>query len=264
MLKQHCVSLSVTGLVHTLWALWCGMDKESRGRTVSLTLNRAVFYSLQCISIYLCIHARSSCCRVNLALAYTELTEELGRVRNLAVKQSDLLRHVSQEPGRSPEWLLGWCIRMIGTILEYYWAKTPKCLSFSLLPQVSRPPPAPQRLSPTSPQRPSLSPDRLLPTTSPPLSPNDGPASYSHQPTSSRLRAKFQGRRSYSEVRLDFWYNSVWRFDMLVNILSNITIKLRIYIMTVVLTSRFFPGIWPVSHPETIGSPDERSSIHPP
>ncbi|XP_041634018.1 TANK-binding kinase 1-binding protein 1-like isoform X2 [Cheilinus undulatus] len=104
--------------------------------------------------------------QVNLALAYTELTEELGRIRNLAVKQTDLLRHVSQEP-------------------------------------VSRPPPAPQRLSPTSPQRPSLSPlspDRLLPTPSPPLSPNDGPASYSHQPTSSRLRAKFQGRRSYSEV----------------------------------------------------------------
>ncbi|XP_028268026.1 TANK-binding kinase 1-binding protein 1-like [Parambassis ranga] len=101
--------------------------------------------------------------QVNLALAYTELTEELGHVRSLAVNQTDLLRHVSQE-------------------------------SFS------RPPPPPQRLSPTSPQRPSLSPDRLLPTPSPPLSPNDGPASYSHQPTSSRLRAKFQGRRSYSEV----------------------------------------------------------------
>ncbi|XP_049924424.1 TANK-binding kinase 1-binding protein 1-like [Epinephelus moara] len=102
--------------------------------------------------------------QVNLALAYTELTEELGRVRNLAVKQSELLRHVSQEP------------------------------------PVSRPSPAPQRLSPTSPQHPSLSPDRLLPNPSPPLSPNDGPASYSHQPTCSRLRAKFQGRRSYSEV----------------------------------------------------------------
>ncbi|KAM7386176.1 hypothetical protein PAMA_009017 [Pampus argenteus] len=101
--------------------------------------------------------------QVNLALAYTELTEELGRVRSLTVKQGDLLRHVSQE-------------------------------------SVSRPPPAPQRLSPTSPQRPSLSPDRLLPTRSPPLSLSDGPASYSHQLTSSRLRAKFQGRRSYSEV----------------------------------------------------------------
>ncbi|XP_068435616.1 TANK-binding kinase 1-binding protein 1-like isoform X2 [Clinocottus analis] len=99
--------------------------------------------------------------QVNLALAYTELTEELSRVRNLAVKQSDLLRHVSQEPA-------------------------------------SRPTPAPQRLSPTSPQRPSS--DRLLPTASPPLSPSGGPASYSHQPTCSRLRAKFQGRRSYSEV----------------------------------------------------------------
>ncbi|XP_029691906.1 TANK-binding kinase 1-binding protein 1 isoform X4 [Takifugu rubripes] len=101
--------------------------------------------------------------QVNLALAYTELTEELGRVHGLAIKQSDLLRQVSQEP-------------------------------------VPRAHPAPQRLSPNSSQRASLSPDRLLPTTSPPLSPNAGPASYSHQPTSSRLRAKFQGRRSYSEV----------------------------------------------------------------
>lgn len=75
-------------------------------------------------------------------------------------------------------------------------------LSLSLFPTVSRPPPGPQRLSPPSPQRPSLSPDRLLSTPSPPLSLCDGPASYSHQPTSSRLRAKFQGRRSYSEVRL--------------------------------------------------------------
>ncbi|XP_029997388.1 TANK-binding kinase 1-binding protein 1-like isoform X3 [Sphaeramia orbicularis] len=102
--------------------------------------------------------------QVNLALAYTELTEELGRVCNLAGKQSDLLRHSSREP-------------------------------------VPHPPLTPQHLSPPSPQcSPSLSPDRLLPTPSPPLSPNDGPASYSYQPTSSRLRAKFQGRRSYSEV----------------------------------------------------------------
>lgn len=34
-------------------------------------------------------------------MAYTELTEELGRVRELAIKQSDLLRQVSQEPGGS-------------------------------------------------------------------------------------------------------------------------------------------------------------------
>lgn len=44
---------------------------------------------------------------MNLALAYTELTEELGRVRSLAAKQSDLLRHVSQDPGRSPDWVTG-------------------------------------------------------------------------------------------------------------------------------------------------------------
>lgn len=43
------------------------------------------------------------CSRVNLALAYTELTEELGHVRCLAAKQSDLLQHVSQEPGKQPE-----------------------------------------------------------------------------------------------------------------------------------------------------------------
>ncbi|XP_024920309.1 TANK-binding kinase 1-binding protein 1-like [Cynoglossus semilaevis] len=101
--------------------------------------------------------------QVNLALAYTELIEELGRVRSLTTKQNDLLRQSQQEP-------------------------------------VSRPPPTPKRLSPTSPQRSSLSPDRLMPTPSPPLSLCDGPASYSQQPTSSRLRAKFQGRRSYSEV----------------------------------------------------------------
>ncbi|XP_056257531.1 TANK-binding kinase 1-binding protein 1-like isoform X2 [Seriola aureovittata] len=99
--------------------------------------------------------------QVNLALAYTELTEELGQVRSLAAKQSDLLRHISQEP-------------------------------------VSRPTTAPHRLSTTSPKCPSFSPDKFLPTPSPSLSLCDG--SNCHQPTSSRLRAKFQGRRSYSEV----------------------------------------------------------------
>ncbi|XP_077391841.1 TANK-binding kinase 1-binding protein 1-like isoform X2 [Festucalex cinctus] len=99
--------------------------------------------------------------QVNLALAYTELTEELGQVRKLAVKQSELLRQLPQE-------------------------------------SICRPPSAPQRLSPPSPQCTSLTPERLLPSPPPPL--HNGPASYSHQPTSSNLRAKFQGRRSYSEV----------------------------------------------------------------
>ncbi|XP_054615266.1 TANK-binding kinase 1-binding protein 1-like isoform X5 [Dunckerocampus dactyliophorus] len=97
--------------------------------------------------------------QVNLALAYTELTEELGRVRTLTAKQNKLLLQTQQEPG-------------------------------------SRPPSAPQRFSAASPKSTSLTPDRLIP--SPPL--HNGPASYSHQPTSSHLRAKFQSRRSYSEV----------------------------------------------------------------
>ncbi|XP_024288740.1 TANK-binding kinase 1-binding protein 1 isoform X1 [Oncorhynchus tshawytscha] len=119
--------------------------------------------------------------QVNLALAYTELTEELGRVRGLAVKQTEILRKASHEQ------------------------------------MVLRHSPAPQRRSPAS-QRPS--PDRLHPhpSPSPPLSPSSspscpasysptglsysptGPASYSCRPTSQRLRARFQGRRSYSEV----------------------------------------------------------------
>ncbi|XP_061605763.1 TANK-binding kinase 1-binding protein 1-like isoform X2 [Phyllopteryx taeniolatus] len=99
--------------------------------------------------------------QVNLALAYTELTEELGQIRKLAVKQSNLLRQIPQEP-------------------------------------ICHPPSAPQCLSPTPPQCSSIIPERLLP--SPPLPLQNGPASYSHQQTSSNLRAKFQGRRSYSEV----------------------------------------------------------------
>ncbi|XP_028840967.1 TANK-binding kinase 1-binding protein 1-like isoform X2 [Denticeps clupeoides] len=99
--------------------------------------------------------------QVNLALAYTELTEELGRIRSLTAEQSKILRHVSQEP-KSP---------------------------------VVRHSPASQRHSPAS-QRPS--PDRLR--LSPPISPPDGPASYAGRPASSRLRARFQGRRSYSEM----------------------------------------------------------------
>ncbi|XP_067333565.1 TANK-binding kinase 1-binding protein 1-like isoform X2 [Channa argus] len=150
----------------------CQREKELRAELQRLQQEVAQLQEAQTQSQELSLHCehcdvewikKAGDEQVNLALAYTELTEELGRVRSLAAKQSDLLRHVSQDP-------------------------------------VSRPNPAPQLLSPTSPQRPSLSPDRLLPSPSPPLSPVDGPASYSHQPTSSRLRAKFQGRRSYSEV----------------------------------------------------------------
>ncbi|XP_041943679.1 TANK-binding kinase 1-binding protein 1-like isoform X1 [Alosa sapidissima] len=101
--------------------------------------------------------------QVNLALAYTELTEELGRVRSLAAKQSEIFRQTAQEQ-QSP---------------------------------VLRHSPASQRCSPSS-QRPSPSPDRLRP--SPPISPTAGPASYTSRPPTSRLRERFQGRRSYSEM----------------------------------------------------------------
>lgn len=116
-------------------------------------------------------------------------------------------------------------------------------LLFCLSP-VSCSSPASQHLSP---QRPSLSPDRLLPTASPPLSQSDGPASYSHQPTSSRLRAKFQGRRSYSEV---------------------MPATLSLYPLVYNISESFnlftcFPGIRPVSHPETPRTPDEGPSVHP-
>lgn len=60
-----------------------------------------------------CAQASSLCCRVNLALAYTELTEELGRVRDLAIKQSDLLRQVSQEPGRSIRSIFGQQLKLV-------------------------------------------------------------------------------------------------------------------------------------------------------
>lgn len=35
--------------------------------------------------------------RVNLALAYTELTEELGRLQALSTKQTEILRKASQD-----------------------------------------------------------------------------------------------------------------------------------------------------------------------
>lgn len=124
---------------------------------------------------------------------------------------------------------------------------------FFLSAPVPRPHPAPQRLSPTSSQRASLSPDRLLPATSPPLSPNAGPASYSHQPTSSRLRAKFQGRRSYSEVGSFFLrLCAIWRLPS-----------------SPVFRTPFFPfplliaGVGPLSHSESSGSADEGPRVHP-
>nr|XP_046224814.1 TANK-binding kinase 1-binding protein 1 [Oncorhynchus gorbuscha] len=128
--------------------------------------------------------------QVNLALAYTELTEELGRLQKLSSKQKEILKKTSQE-------------------------------HHSPVQRQSHPPspihhqrhsPVPQRHSPIPPQHhspipqrrsPVLQPQRLSPDMhrrSPLLEINDGPASYSCRPASHHLRASFQGRRSYSEV----------------------------------------------------------------
>ncbi|XP_041122899.1 LOW QUALITY PROTEIN: TANK-binding kinase 1-binding protein 1-like [Polyodon spathula] len=104
--------------------------------------------------------------QVNLALAYTELTEELSRLQSLSSKQTEILRSLSQEQ------------------------------------PAQRHSPVPQRHSP-APQRRSPVPQRLSPDVhrrSPLPDSNDGPASYTGRPTSHHLRASFQGRRSYSEV----------------------------------------------------------------
>ncbi|MBN3276084.1 TBKB1 protein, partial [Polyodon spathula] len=115
--------------------------------------------------------------QVNLALAYTELTEELSRLQSLSSKQTEILRSLSQEqPG----------------------ARTH---THTLL-RTQRHSPVPQRHSP-APQRRSPVPQRLSPDVhrrSPLPDSNDGPASYTGRPTSHHLRASFQGRRSYSEV----------------------------------------------------------------
>ncbi|XP_033913232.3 TANK-binding kinase 1-binding protein 1-like [Acipenser ruthenus] len=106
--------------------------------------------------------------QVNLALAYTELTEELSRLQSLSSKQTEILRSLSQEQSQP----------------------------------VQRHSPVPQRHSP-APQRRSPVPQRLSPDVhrrSPLPDSNDGPASYTGRPTSHHLRASFQGRRSYSEV----------------------------------------------------------------
>uniref|UniRef100_A0A8C7U7A4 TBK1 binding protein 1 n=1 Tax=Oncorhynchus mykiss TaxID=8022 RepID=A0A8C7U7A4_ONCMY len=149
--------------------------------------------------------------QVNLALAYTELTEELGRLQKLSSKQKEILKKTSQEhhsPEQKPNSLV--CCSL-----------TPPVSSVSSVQRQSHPPspihhqrhsPVPQRHSPIPPQHhspipqrrsPVLQPQRLSPDMhrrSPLLEINDGPASYSCRPASHHLRASFQGRRSYSEV----------------------------------------------------------------
>uniref|UniRef100_A0A8C9VZ52 TBK1 binding protein 1 n=1 Tax=Scleropages formosus TaxID=113540 RepID=A0A8C9VZ52_SCLFO len=136
--------------------------------------------------------------QVNLALAYTELSEELSRLRALSSKQSEILRKASQEqaspggPHHSP-------------IPHQRHSPIPQ--RHSPIPQ--RHSPVPQRRSPVL-QR--LSPD--IHRRSPHAEPSDGPASYSCRPTSHHLRASFQGRRSYSEVADPSAYQRPPRFTL--------------------------------------------------
>ncbi|XP_038846275.1 TANK-binding kinase 1-binding protein 1 [Salvelinus namaycush] len=152
--------------------------------------------------------------QVNLALAYTELTEELGRLQKLSSKQKEILKKTSQEH-HSPGTHLSHSYSLVCCSL------TPPVSSVSSVQRQSHPPspihhqrhsPVPQRHSPIPPQHhspipqrrsPVLQPQRLSPDMhrrSPLLDINDGPASYSCRPASHHLRASFQGRRSYSEV----------------------------------------------------------------
>ncbi|KAI4903560.1 hypothetical protein NFI96_022908 [Prochilodus magdalenae] len=141
--------------------------------------------------------------QVNLALAYTELTEELGRIRSLAAEQSEILRQKGSPPEqKSPGktcsnkaerqqviFSAESHFRLVETTNEsvsgdtVVSTKMNSLLSRDPCPQVLRHSPALQRCSPSS-----------------PLSPPSGPASFSPHLSSHRLRARFQGRRSLSEI----------------------------------------------------------------
>uniref|UniRef100_A0A3B4YMN5 TBK1 binding protein 1 n=1 Tax=Seriola lalandi dorsalis TaxID=1841481 RepID=A0A3B4YMN5_SERLL len=185
--------------------------------------------------------------QVNLALAYTELTEELGRLQTLSSKQTEILRKASQEQaivnaGERPLELLlikhkaMWCSNML---LNFY-SELILRVCFSFVPSVQlhspihhqRHSPVSQRHSPISqrhspvPPPPHHSPiqqrrspvlQRLSPDMhrrSPLLDVNNGPASYSCRPPSQHLRASFQGRRSYSEVADPSAYQCPPRFSL--------------------------------------------------
>ncbi|XP_030631746.1 TANK-binding kinase 1-binding protein 1 [Chanos chanos] len=160
--------------------------------------------------------------QVNLALAYTELMEELSRLQALSSKQTEILRKASQDQS-SPG---------TGTIQRHAPAPpqrhSPVPQRHSPVPQRHSPvpqhhSPVPQRHSPV-PQRHSPVPQRRSPVLQR-LSPDvhrrsplpeisNGPASYVCRPTSHRLRASFQGRRSYSEVADPSAYQRPPRFTL--------------------------------------------------
>uniref|UniRef100_A0A8C0M9X4 TBK1 binding protein 1 n=1 Tax=Canis lupus familiaris TaxID=9615 RepID=A0A8C0M9X4_CANLF len=175
--------------------------------------------------------------QVNLALAYTELTEELGRLRELSSLQGRILRTLLQEQARSGG--------QRHSPLSQRHSPAPQCPSpspparaappcppcQSPAPQRRSPgPPCPspqQRRSPASPSCPSPVPQRRSPVPPPcqppspqrrspgppacpapqprpppPPPPGDRtPAERAYaKPPSHHVKAGFQGRRSYSEL----------------------------------------------------------------
>lgn len=142
--------------------------------------------------------------QVNLALAYTELTEELGKLHTLTSKQNEILRKASQEPA-SP-------VQRHSPVPHQRHSPVPQRhspIQQRHSPIQQRHSPVPQRRSPVL-QR--LSPDMHRRSPLPEIS--DGPASYSCRPTSHHLRASFQGRRSYSEVADPSAYQRPPRFTL--------------------------------------------------
>ncbi|KAL7869216.1 hypothetical protein AOLI_G00132040 [Acnodon oligacanthus] len=142
--------------------------------------------------------------QVNLALAYTELTEELGRLQALSAKQTEILRKASQEQA-SP-------VQRHSPVPHQRHSPVPQRhspIQQRHSPIQQRHSPVPQRRSPVL-QR--LSPDMHRRSPLPEIS--DGPASYSCRPTSHHLRASFQGRRSYSEVADPSAYQRPPRFTL--------------------------------------------------
>nr|XP_058902507.1 TANK-binding kinase 1-binding protein 1 isoform X3 [Kogia breviceps] len=175
--------------------------------------------------------------QVNLALAYTELTEELGRLRELSSLQGRILRTLLQEQARSGG-------QRHSPLLQRH-SPAPQCPSHSPparaaphcppcqspVPQRRSPgPPCPspqQRRSPASPSCPSPVPQHRSPVPPPCQSPSPQcrspgpPACPAPQPRpppppppgertlaerayakppSHHVKAGFQGRRSYSEM----------------------------------------------------------------
>ncbi|PWA21687.1 hypothetical protein CCH79_00003331 [Gambusia affinis] len=186
--------------------------------------------------------------QVNLALAYTELTEEVGRLQALCSKQTEILRKAAQEPASPAEAIDSTQASMCSsrTVSSLY-HEAQRCLFclrrliggfLPLFPTVQlhspihhqRHSPVSQRHSPISqrhsPVPPHHSPiqqrrspvlQRLSPDMhrrSPLLDVSDGPASYSYRPPTQHLRASFQGRRSYSEVADPSAYQCPPRFSL--------------------------------------------------